>query len=72
LCGSEYSPAVRYCEGGDGASRFWESEEGQSSVAFAGNYTTAVACTCEIEVLTADVAEGSILLGRDNVSLSEM
>jgi hypothetical protein len=41
-------------------------------VAFAGNYTTAVACTCEIEFQTAGVAEGSVLLGCDNVSLSEM
>lgn len=41
-------------------------------MAFDGNYTRAVACTCEIEVLTAGVAEGSVLLGRDNVSLSEM
>jgi len=41
-------------------------------VAFYGNYTRAVACTCEIEILIAGVAEDSILLGCDNVSLSEI
>jgi hypothetical protein len=41
-------------------------------VAFSGNYTRAVTCTCEIEVLTAGVAEDLILLGCDNVSLSEI
>ena len=70
MCGSEYSPGVRYCKGVDGASGFWENEEGKSSVAFVGNYARAVACTCEIEVLTAGVSEDSILLGCDNVPLS--
>lgn len=41
-------------------------------VLLAGNYSRAMACTCEIEDLTAGVAENSILLGCDNVTLSEI
>lgn len=41
-------------------------------MAFSENYTRAVACTCEIKFLTAGVAEDSILLGCDNLSLREI
>ena len=41
-------------------------------MAFSGNFTREVACTCEIEVLTTGVPEDSILLRCDNVSLSEV
>jgi hypothetical protein len=37
-------------------------------VAFSGNYTRAVAFICEMKVLTAGVAEDSIVLGYDTVS----